>query len=134
MWDYDKEPDFLDVEDDDFDSEEDDEEEEEEENDVHDDDDEEDEYVRVNFTIPKNMRKKVKKFAKDVNLSVSELIRGSLDGIMSLSEVGVDLGKQIEFGLKEGLKGLEESLKEIDFEKFKELEHLDFDLDLKDEE
>ena len=76
--------------------------------------------------------KKVKKFAHDVNLSVSELVRGSLDGIMALSDVGVDLGKQIEFGLKEGLKGLEEGLKGFDLSE--KLENIDFEVDLKDEE
>ncbi len=135
----DKEPDFLDVEDDEFDDDDEfDEEEEDEEDDDDDDDDEEeedeeeDEFVRINFTIPEKMRKKVKKFAKELNLSVSELIRGSLDGIMALTEKGVDLGKEIEKGLKEGLKGLEEELEKINF---KELDHLkDFEIDIDDEE
>jgi hypothetical protein len=122
MWDNNKEPDFLDVEDDEFDEEEGDDEDEDEEDD---EDEDEEPYERISFTIPKDMRNKVKKFARDLNLSVSELVRGSLDGIMALSEVGVDLGKQIEEGLKEGLKGLK-GLKDLDLEKFENIQ-IDFD-------
>jgi hypothetical protein len=159
MWEYDredKEPDFLDVEDDEFDDEEDDEPEEPEEpqepEEPKEPEDEDDKYVRVNFTIPKNMRKKVKKYAQKIGVTVSELIRGSLDGIMALGEAGVDLGKQLEEGfekelgklkdyeddikegLKEGLKGLE-SLKDIDFSKFEKLKDFkDIDVDFEDPE
>jgi len=121
--DGDKDPDFFDNKDkefirDDLDEEDMDDDDDEEELDEED----EDEFVRINFTIPKSMRKKVKKYAKMAGVSVSELIRGSLDGIMALGEAGVDFAEQLEKGFKEGLEELEGLTDDIDdkfdFEEF----------------